>query len=193
MKPRNLRQTSLFSMALQEKGIVVDYDQMEIDHENHNCYYKDRKYPLIYPKAWVKRIEELDHTKTLEYFFAGCGTKGSTETYSPRREWVKDFISQNSIIEFSIKGRTIPKDLLDEEWFGKMCKARFGLCPKGYPYSWTYRFYEAMLCRAIPIVEEVEPYMAGFKVYLKSERHTYDEAMCDHNYKLFLERHTLGD
>jgi len=58
------------------------------------------------------------------------------------------------------------------DYFEKMCKSKFILCPAG-DSSWSFRFYEVLMCKSIPIVE--------------SWHHTYrtrEEA--DFNYKYVL-------
>jgi hypothetical protein len=59
-----------------------------------------------------------------------------------------------------------PKDMADNQskktqyrivaenidYFENMCKSKFILCPAG-DTSWSFRFYEALMCKSIPIVE----------------------------------------
>lgn len=37
-------------------------------------------------------------------------------------------------------------------YFEKMCKSKYCLCPEG-DSSWSFRFYEVLMCKSIPIVE----------------------------------------
>lgn len=37
-------------------------------------------------------------------------------------------------------------------YFGKMCQSKFVLCPAG-DAPWSFRFYEVLMCKSIPIVE----------------------------------------
>jgi hypothetical protein len=37
-------------------------------------------------------------------------------------------------------------------YFEKMCQSKFVLCPAG-DASWSFRFYETLMCKSIPIVE----------------------------------------
>jgi hypothetical protein len=43
--------------------------------------------------------------------------------------------------------------------------SQFVLCPPG-DYVWSYRFFEACLCGAIPIIHDVAPVYEGFQ-YLR--------------------------
>jgi hypothetical protein len=38
------------------------------------------------------------------------------------------------------------------DYFERMCKSKFVLCPAG-DSSWSFRFYEVLICKSIPIVE----------------------------------------
>ena len=44
----------------------------------------------------------------------------------------------------------IVKDNID--YFRKMCQSKFVLCPAG-DAPWSFRFYEVLMCKSIPIVE----------------------------------------
>jgi hypothetical protein len=80
-----------------------------------------------------------------------------------------------------------PKDLYDNnskaaqyrvvkenrEYFEKMCKSKFVLCPAG-DAPWSFRFYEVIMCKSIPLVE--------------SWHHTYrtaEEANINYKYILY--------
>jgi hypothetical protein len=51
------------------------------------------------------------------------------------------------------RGREFPLKAWDDEYFRTMSRAKFVLCPRG-DFAWTYRFFEATMCGAIPLVEE---------------------------------------
>jgi hypothetical protein len=59
------------------------------------------------------------------------------------------------------------------EYFEKMCQSNFVLCPAG-DAPWSFRFYEVLMCKSIPIVE--------------SWHHTYrtkEEAKINYKYILY--------
>lgn len=60
------------------------------------------------------------------------------------------------------RGREFPLKAWDDEYFRTMARAKFVLCPRG-DYAWTYRFFEAAMCGAIPLVEERCAIYAGFR------------------------------
>jgi hypothetical protein len=90
----------------------------------------------------------------------------------------------------STRGRHFPGKSWDDEYFRLLCDSRFVLCPNG-DFVWSYRFFEAAMCGAIPIVQESCPAYDGFRF------RTMDEAAggmewspgdAEHNYRLALER-----
>jgi hypothetical protein len=64
----------------------------------------------------------------------------------------------------STRGRTFPVKSWDDDYFKVLSKSKFILCPSG-DYVWSYRFFETILCGAIPIIEKNCPAYAGFRFY----------------------------
>ena len=62
----------------------------------------------------------------------------------------------------SERGRVFPWKAWDDDYFRLLARAEFVLCPSG-DFVWSYRFFEAVLCGAIPVVEEACPAYAGFR------------------------------
>jgi hypothetical protein len=58
----------------------------------------------------------------------------------------------NVTIWSSERGRTYPYKAWDRRYFQAMADAEFVICPDG-DFPWTYRFFEAILCGAVPVVE----------------------------------------
>ena len=58
-----------------------------------------------------------------------------------------------------------------------MAKSKFVLCPNG-DFIWTYRFFEAIACGAIPIIEDDLPLYDGFQYY------KMDQPFCEYIYDL---------
>lgn len=181
-----LKQEAMFIEALEEKGVNVRLNKLVIDHETPNCYYDHKKYQVIFPKRYVKSVSELDTHKAYTYYFKGLKTD--------QRLWVLSFKKHHkSLIEFTQQGRLINKDHFDTKYYAEMCASKFVLCPQG-KFLWTYRFYEAVMCKSIPVISRgsFEPSMEGFKFYYSDEdSHEYNKEWVDHNYSLFIKRHTL--
>jgi hypothetical protein len=61
----------------------------------------------------------------------------------------------------SNRGRVFPGKSWDEEYCTLLSRSQFVLCPRG-DFVWTYRFFEAAMCGAIPVVERACPAYQGF-------------------------------
>jgi len=85
----------------------------------------------------------------------------------------------------------------DNNYFNIMCRSKFTLCPAG-DAPWSMRFFEAIMCKSIPILEKHEhkgrnnaEKNIGYKYYLKDEEHIYREDWVNYNYDLFIKSNTL--
>lgn len=184
--PKNmLIQERMFKIALQELGIY-DFSNVEIDHKNCLNYFQNRKFKLIFPKYIVNRVFALDKNKKYKYNFIGKITKN--------REWVKNYErdSKNFVTE-SLKGRNKKHSFtppFDKNYFSILASSQFTLCPVG-DFDWTYRFFEAILCCSIPIVEKIDPTMKGFKFYLRDQKHEFKREYATFNLGKFLLENTF--
>lgn len=94
------------------------------------------------------------------------------------------------IIWSSNRGRKFPIKAWDDEYFEVLGKSQFVLCPSGV-CVWSYRFFEAILCGAIPIVEKNCEAYEGFKFkYMGDSAETFlwTKEDAEFNYNLCLER-----
>ena len=93
----------------------------------------------------------------------------------------------------SNRGRAFPVKTWDEEYFKLLAKSKFVLCPSG-DFIWTYRFFESILCGAIPIIEKTCKVYDGFifktmsEPYLKLE---WSKEIAQHNYELCIDKITV--
>lgn len=73
-----------------------------------------------------------------------------------------------------------------------MASSNFTLCPTDI-FPWSYRFFEAIICKSIPILNDDETviFSHNFKFYRKSETHIYREDWVEYNIKQFKFYHTL--
>jgi len=93
----------------------------------------------------------------------------------------------------SSRGRVFPIKAWDQEYYELLARSRFVLCPDG-DYVWTYRFFESVLCGAIPVVEQVCPAYEGFvfhNVHDKLDKLKWTEDIAQHNYELCAKRITI--
>lgn len=93
----------------------------------------------------------------------------------------------------SLKGREFPAKVWDDDYFQQLGQAQFVLCPDG-DFTWTYRFFEAMLCGAIPVIENDCELYQGFEYFSMQDpvaSLVYSPAMAEHNYQQAWKRLTL--
>ncbi|MEL7241276.1 MAG: hypothetical protein AAGM40_02860 [Cyanobacteria bacterium J06573_2] len=101
----------------------------------------------------------------------------------------------NGIVFWSSnRGRVFPVKAWDEEYFRLLANSKFVLCPSG-GYIWTYRFFESIMCGAIPIIEEYCAAYEGFRYFtmddsIKSLK--WSEEDVNYNFQLCFERLTVS-
>lgn len=97
------------------------------------------------------------------------------------------------VLHPSDRGRKFPIKSWDERYYELLVNSKFVLCPDG-DYTWTYRFFEALLCGAIPIVESTCNAYSGY-IYYTMDTSTKDlvwaQHLADHNFNLCRERLTI--
>ena len=84
----------------------------------------------------------------------------------------------------SRRGRHFPGKSWDEEYFQLLARSQFVLCPTG-DFVWTYRFFEAALCGAMPIIEKSCDAYAGFRYRTMADTAgdlTWRSEDAEHNY-----------
>ena len=135
----------------------------------------------IFSKKYYNDLNELNHTKKYDFCFIGSinscrerrqwvidfAKKNFTNNSifintdnNPNWELLGSFDYSKLNLGFSPKSQPdsqskkvqyrIVKDNI--EYFEKMCQSKFVLCPAG-DAPWSFRFYEVLMCKSIPIVE----------------------------------------
>uniref|UniRef100_A0A6C0CPW7 Exostosin GT47 domain-containing protein n=1 Tax=viral metagenome TaxID=1070528 RepID=A0A6C0CPW7_9ZZZZ len=181
-----LLQEYLVRESLKEKKIV---GSIKIDHSTGETTINNTvRYPIIFPISRINAIRSIGNNikKEIDYAFKGLITDAKL--------WVNAFknVDNCKIIE-STNGRNPRiKYSVDKTYYSLLCKSKFVLCPTDV-YPWSYRFFEAIICNAIPILDdnEYDRYSHEFKFYRKSEKHIYREDYVEYNYKKLLLYHTL--
>ena len=93
----------------------------------------------------------------------------------------------------STRGRTFPIKAWDKDYFDLLSNSTFVLCPNG-DFIWTYRFFEAILCGAIPIIEDSCDLYDGFRFKTLNDNLAqleYSKEDAEFNYNLCVERLTI--
>lgn len=159
--------------------------RLRTDHYNGCNYINDTKYPIIFPLYLKNYISELNKTKSIDYNFIG--------TITDKRNWIYKYKNNNSIIKESSKGRD-PKQKynIDSEYYSVLSKSKFTLAPTG-DCPWSYRFFEAIMCMSIPVVERNsnDIYKKDYFYYYDEDEHIYREDMAIKNYNTFISKHIL--
>jgi hypothetical protein len=205
------RSIFLIRHAFREEGLVCP----DIDE-------RVQPIALLYPRSYVDAVARLPHEKLHDYCFIGGLYR--PETYE-NRAWIVDFarqrftdrsyflltddapdhVSLGSFDHTNVEGdvfvpkEAAPKDraFFHEHFFRVLCASEFTLCPAG-DAPWSMRFFEAILCRSIPIVSDLAhagrndfERSIGYHVCLPDDAHVYDEDMAEENYRLFIRHQTL--
>ncbi|SOC78588.1 Exostosin family protein [Salinimicrobium sediminis] len=163
----------------------------------------ERTYRFVFT-GWMsyKRKKELEHWISEKW-----GIKQSIHSHKEYLPKIKNHfrlllglpeieISYNRELRIipSGKGRKFPDKAWDEEYYRTLANSKFVLCPSGNSV-WTYRFFEAILCGAIPVVEETCEAYIGFTYFSFNdpiEEMNWDQKIVDENFKLCLERITVA-
>lgn len=155
-----------------KKKYLINNINIKIDHIPGDCYINDMKYSLIFPKYLLNTIEKIDKNKGNNYYFKGV--------INEKRQWIKKYnYIEKSYIQNSLSGRnTNTKYTIDIDYYTDMCKSKFTLCPTN-DCPWSYRFFEAIMCLSIPILDK----NTDDKFY-KNYYYFYDEDNKDHIYDL---------
>ncbi len=166
---------------------------VRVDHHNGCNYINGIKRPVTFPLYLRQHIDSVPKDKSCDYFYRGFDTSCAS------KKWVLPYRSRGEsphVIE-SGYGRSDGKYRIDENYIRRMCAARFALCPtawESHKTSWTYRFFEAILCLALPVLRQgsKDQYQDDFHCLYDGEEHVYDERKALENYyKLVTSDHFL--
>jgi len=182
----------------------------------------------LFSKGYCNEIDELNHEKKYDYCFIGS-IKSAPEKRKWVIEFAKSHFTSNSVFVNTDKDPNwislgsfdnshlnlgyCPKNEPNNQskhvqyrkvkenvfYFETMCQSKFILCPAG-DAPWSFRFYEVLMCKSIPIVETfhhtyrtLEESKINYKylIYnnLESDKIVYDDYVKE-NTELFLQYHT---
>jgi hypothetical protein len=153
---------------------------LKIDHKYAINYINNIKIPLTFPIYIKKYISKLNKDKIYDYNFIGKITN--------KREWVNKFKNKNSIIKESLNGRNKKiKYSIDKKYYDILSKSKFTLTPTG-DCNWSYRFFEAIMCLSIPILENnsKDIFMKDYFFYYEKDNHIYSKDKAHQNYNKFI-------
>lgn len=111
--------------------------------------------------------------------------------YNPKRD------NDGNPYSRKVQYREVEENLF---YFQSMCNSKFVLCPGG-DAPWSFRFYETLMCKSIPIVETrhhtyrtLSEYKIDYKYILYSNHsiNDFDMNIINHNTKIFETNHLLS-
>jgi hypothetical protein len=176
--------------------------------------------PLIFARAIPERCRQLwSADRCVRFSFVGLITdkrRAVLEEWgrrsAPPRSWTMNSLVRGIVqrarwsdaavrirstevaIWSSERGRQFPGKSWDEEYQAQLGRSQFVLCPNG-DFVWSYRFFEAALCGAMPIIEQYCPLYEGFRYRTMED----PAAACDwrledaeHNFALCRSRLTVS-
>jgi len=190
-----------------------------VDHERPLTRVGALGRPLIFPRGMARRCRAAwPATRTVRVLFCGLVTPAR---YAVLRDWLQRAGAGRALLDgwqalaaqpeqahwprplrdrasgvwlwASARGRRFPVKAWDEAYYRLLARARFVLCPNG-DFVWTYRFFEAALCGAIPIVEDDCRVYHGFRYHRIAEepsRLVWSAGAARENYALALRRLTV--
>lgn len=186
----------------------------------------------LFSKKYVNKINAINCTKIHDFCFIGSIDYKKTPQRKWVVDFAKKYFTKNSIFintdtnpswislgEFDYSGKGLgyrPREHKNNQsreaqyreveenefYFTKMKQSRFILCPSG-DAPWSFRFYETLMCKSIPIVEnnkhtyrtkEESNINYKFIFYNKKDLNidiNYNEYI-DENTKLFEQYHMLN-
>lgn len=129
----------------------------------------------------VLRVRRLQEQRCEDFYFAGKIT--------PERDWLRSF---NGVKESNRGRNPFKKHFFHSEYWRDLRRARFALTPVG-ELDWSYRFFEAIIAGAIPVVgdSEFDIYADGFRYFRASQTMIFDEAITLDNFRRFISHHTI--
>ena len=198
--------------AYREIGLELSFE--DLDHE-----------AAIFPRSFYEPVRRMDQTKIYDICFIGA-YKVNART-ARRRHWLIDYAKRNfterSYLQFTDSktkedyvplgpfdftlSRTgfVPRELpikernvFDTHYYEVLCHSQFALCPGG-DSRWSMRFYEALMCKSIPVLpsrthhRSIREVLRGYKTYNPGDDLVYRQDWVDHNYALFQKHHTLAE
>lgn len=172
---------------LKNKLTIVKNTKINIDHINGINYVNYYKFPIIFPLYLKNFVSTIDKTKKYDYNFIGNITE--------KRKWIKKYKNNNSIIKKSLNGRkNFLKYNIDKNYLKTLCKSKFTLSPTG-DCPWSYRFFEAIMCLSIPILEKNsnDIYCKDYFFFYDDDKHFYDLEKAKKNYNLFIKNHFINN
>jgi hypothetical protein len=108
-------------------------------------------------------------------------------------KYLRDDLFTSVAVVYSKAGRRFPGKVWDDTYYDFLANSTMTLCPDGEEI-WTYRFFEAMLCGSVPVVQSDCAVYQGFRYgFLTDDPSKIDcsPQVVAHNFRLCRDRLTI--
>lgn len=171
------------------RHFVLDYQPgvppaIVVDHQSPLTSIGEVSRPLIFPHGIVDRCRAMWGDRDLEVTFCGLVTAGRQDVLMP-------WLDRGAQVRSSTAGRRWPAKGWDQRYYDLLARSEHVLCPDG-DFVWTYRFFETVLCGALPIVQTSCGLYDGF-VFTRMDQPQpgWDRQVAEHNFAVAVERLTV--
>jgi hypothetical protein len=186
------------TFAIFSKKYYNEIDSLECYKKYDYCFigaiinYKDRKWVIDFAKKYFTKNSIFINTT------CDCNWELLGEFDYSNKKLGFCVITSNDNQSRKVQYRIVQENLF---YFQTMKQSKFVLCPGGNDAPWSFRFYEVLMCKSIPIVETwhhtyrtKEESTINYKYVLANnveEEISYDE-LVDENTILFKKFHMLN-
>ena len=147
---------------------------------------------LIFPHGILERCRTgWPTTRSRRFSFSGLIDQKRRAVLDA---WTRSQNGAEIEIHESSAGRQFPEKAWDPAYCDQLTQSQFVLCPAG-DYVWSYRFFEAIFCGAIPIAEQECTAFEGFEYQLLTDDArslAWSAEIAEGNYAYALKSLTVG-
>lgn len=139
--------------------------------------------PLLFSNGVFERCQQKWKVdRDLDFVFQGYITPKRSPILEEFTKRIQHMYPDRKVhVSSSTIGRAFPTKAWDDEYWEMLGRSKFIICPDG-DFTWTYRFFEAVMCKAIPVVENSCAIYEGFEFFtMTSKDYSYSEDMAVHN------------
>lgn len=149
---QNLLQQVHFEQAMAEECWGMTGRDMEVQHREARNVLDGCSVGIIFPRSLISYCScgVWNTNKPISYYFSGI------QNSARKGSWLMSYINETDAkVYFTVNGRFVRKNtgLYDYPYYDKLMASRFALAPDG-DFPWTYRFLEAVMTGAIPVVSK---------------------------------------
>ena len=157
---------------------------VSISHEEPFVSLGGHKQPLLFPNTMFNLCKSYwKENRSTDFIFVGLITPERKKILANWDQKLQKVHPGKITIKNSQTGREFPQKAWDDSYYKAMADAKFALCPNG-DFIWTYRFFEAALCGAIPVIQNPCELYEGFTFYTdKTKGFVWTREIATENYE----------